>query len=73
MSAKDKINDFQTPKDVAKYMVNMLPEDIDYVLEPTPGLGTIVKLVLGNMDKVRTAINGVKVKRLKKQYYVQAV
>lgn len=42
MSAKDKINDFQTPKDVAKYMVNMLPDDIDYVLEPTPGLGTIV-------------------------------
>ena len=42
MSAKDKINDFQTPKDVAKYMVNMLPKEVDYVLEPTPGLGTIV-------------------------------
>lgn len=42
MSALKHINDFQTPTDVAKYMVNMLPENIDYVLEPTKGLGTIV-------------------------------
>lgn len=40
---------------------------------PTDHHDTIVKLVKGNMDKVRTAIKGVKVKRLKKQDYVEAV
>jgi len=40
---------------------------------PTDHHDTIVKLVKGNMDKVKNAIKGVKVKRLKKQDYVQAV
>lgn len=34
-------NQFQTPHDVVKYMVNMLPPDISTVLEPTPGVGNI--------------------------------
>ena len=33
---------FQTPKNVAKYMVSLIPEGVKTVLEPTPGLGTIV-------------------------------
>lgn len=33
--------DFQTPIDVAKYMVNLIPEGVRTVLEPTPGVGTI--------------------------------
>ncbi|WP_299673291.1 hypothetical protein [uncultured Tenacibaculum sp.] len=40
-SALKHKNDFQTPTDVAKYMVNMLPSDIVDVLEPTAGLGRI--------------------------------
>lgn len=36
------LNDFQTPQDVAKYMVSLLPAGVKTVLEPTKGLGTIV-------------------------------
>lgn len=42
MSALKHINDFQTPQGVAKYMVNLLPESVVSVLEPTAGMGTIV-------------------------------
>jgi len=36
---------FQTPLPVAKYMVDMIPEGVVSVLEPTPGLGNIVGLL----------------------------
>ncbi|MBC9913144.1 hypothetical protein [Chitinophaga varians] len=35
--------DFQTPVEVAKYMVSLLPAGITTVLEPTPGIGNIVR------------------------------
>lgn len=35
--------DFQTPVPVAKYMVSLLPDRVDNVLEPTPGIGNITK------------------------------
>ena len=34
--------DFQTPKDVTKYMCSMIPEEAITVLEPTPGEGNIL-------------------------------
>lgn len=36
------VNDFQTPTDVAEYMVKLLPDTVKTVLEPTPGEGNIV-------------------------------
>lgn len=36
-------NDFQTPPDVAEYMVSLLEPSIQTVLEPTPGIGNIVR------------------------------
>lgn len=36
------INDFQTPPNVAKYMVSLIPAGVKTVLEPTPGIGNIV-------------------------------
>ncbi|WP_109852786.1 hypothetical protein [Aquimarina sp. AU58] len=38
-------NDFQTPINVARYMVSLIPNESRTVLEPTPGLGTLVKLL----------------------------
>ncbi len=42
---KDKsyLNDFQTPLPVANYMVSILPCGMQRILEPTPGMGNIVK------------------------------
>lgn len=37
------VNDFQTPHFVADYMVSLLPFDTVTVLEPTPGLGNLVR------------------------------
>lgn len=34
--------DFQTPSNVAEYMVSLIPKKSDTVLEPTPGDGNIV-------------------------------
>ena len=38
---------FQTPENICKYMVSLLPEGIKTVLEPTPGDGNIVKVLNG--------------------------
>lgn len=35
--------DFQTPEKVCKYMVSLLPADTVTVMEPTPGIGNIVR------------------------------
>lgn len=44
MLTKDQIGtDFQTPPAVAEYMVSLIPEGCKTVLEPTPGIGNIVK------------------------------
>lgn len=42
---KDKayINDFQTPPDVCDYMVSLLPAGVKNLLEPTPGIGNLVR------------------------------
>lgn len=37
------VNDFQTPQGVAEYMVSLVPSWVNTVLEPTPGLGNLVK------------------------------
>ena len=47
MSAVENINIYQTPTDVSKYMVNLLPKNVNTVLEPTAGLGRL-KLELEN-------------------------
>lgn len=41
---KDKsyVNDFQTPDNIADYMASMIPDDCYGVLEPTPGIGSLV-------------------------------
>lgn len=36
---------FQTRKDIAEYMVNLIPKGVQTVFEPTPGDGNIVKLL----------------------------
>ena len=36
---------FQTPENVCKYMVRLLPEGVQTVLEPTPGEGNIVRVL----------------------------
>ena len=36
-------SNFQTPKNICDYMVSMVPENAFKILEPTPGLGNIVK------------------------------
>lgn len=37
--------DFQTPIEVCKYMVSLIPENAATVLEPTPGKGNIISLL----------------------------
>lgn len=46
---------FQTPEEIAKYMVSLIPENIDDVLEPTPGLGNIVKVLCSKGFSVTSA------------------
>lgn len=36
------VTDYQTPPEVCRYMVSLIPNDITTVLEPTPGIGNIV-------------------------------
>lgn len=44
MQTKNKIDsNFQTPLDICDYMISMIPDNVVNVLEPTPGLGNIVK------------------------------
>ncbi len=45
-----KAGEFQTPVEVAEYMVDMIPTGAKKVLEPTPGIGNIVG-VLKARDK----------------------
>lgn len=48
LELKQKIGlDFQTPVDVAEYMVSLIPEHVETVLEPTPGIGNIVSVLTG--------------------------
>ncbi|WP_417200075.1 hypothetical protein [Bizionia sp.] len=51
------MNKYQTPKDVAEYMVSLLPNDIRYVLEPTPGKGNLVKALQAKNIKVKAPID----------------
>src|ERR1700752_3977729 len=37
------VNDFQTPGHICDYMVSLLPDNVKTVLEPTPGLGNLVR------------------------------
>src|ERR1700694_5879712 len=37
------VNDFQTPVNVCEYMVDLLPASVKTVLEPTPGIGNLVR------------------------------
>lgn len=41
-------NDFQTPMNVCSYMVSLLPNGIEHVLEPTPGIGNLKKTLERN-------------------------
>lgn len=42
-NVKDISSDYQTPDYVCDYMVSLLPESSLKVLEPTPGIGNLVK------------------------------
>ena len=44
--------DFQTPEWICKYMVSLLPVRVNTVLEPTPGIGNIVKELKENWYEV---------------------
>lgn len=46
-SAQQLVNDFQTPPDVCRYMVSLLPNRIKTVLEPTKGKGNLVAALKG--------------------------
>lgn len=50
MKASMIIDKYQTPAEVVRYMVNMLPADAIDILEPTPGNGNIVSELL-KIDK----------------------
>lgn len=39
--------DFQTPVPVANYMASLIPNDCGTILEPTPGIGNLVRAVEG--------------------------
>lgn len=48
MGNEDKISvDFQTPPNVCKYMVSLIPAGARTVLEPTPGIGNLVAQLAG--------------------------
>ncbi len=40
-----KRQDFQTPPDVCRYMVSLVPLTAKTILEPTPGIGNIVEIL----------------------------
>ncbi len=42
---KDFTKEFQTPHQVCKYMVSLIPENAKTILEPTPGIGNITNLL----------------------------
>lgn len=44
-NAGDYSEDFQTPPDVCAYMASMIPWNCYTVLEPTPGIGNLVKAI----------------------------
>ncbi len=48
--------DFQTPKVVADYMASLIPDNCGTILEPTPGIGNLVKAV-GKKGIVTAPIN----------------
>lgn len=48
-------SNFQTPLKVCEYMVSLVPEGVQNVFEPTPGLGNIVSVLVKNNYKVITA------------------
>lgn len=43
----DYTSDFQTPPEVCRYMVSLIPLGVKTVLEPTPGKGNLVKELKG--------------------------
>lgn len=43
---EDFKTDFQTPVNVANYMVSLLPDSAKTVLEPTPGIGNIKRALI---------------------------
>lgn len=44
---KDFTKEFQTPPEVCRYMVSLLPPEVETVLEPTKGIGNIVSALKG--------------------------
>lgn len=38
-------HNFQTPTDVCDYMAKMVPQTANTILEPTPGLGNLVRAI----------------------------
>lgn len=42
-NAKNYIADFQTPPEIAEYMASLVPDGCISVLEPTPGIGNLVR------------------------------
>ena len=45
MLPEGRAMEFQTPKIVAEYMASFIPDDCGTILEPTPGIGNLVKAV----------------------------
>jgi type I restriction-modification system DNA methylase subunit len=38
-------NRFQTPENICKYMASLIPKGVHTILEPTPGLGNLVRAI----------------------------
>lgn len=52
---EDFKTDFQTPVNVANYMVSLLPDSAKTVLEPTPGIGNIKRALINGGGRIVTA------------------
>lgn len=60
---------FQTPKIVAEYMASMVPSNSGTILEPTPGLGSIVKALKGK-GKIIAPLNFEEIEKDRRFDYV---
>lgn len=45
-------NQFQTPPDVCRYMASLVPNNVNLVLEPTPGIGNLKNALISKGFKV---------------------
>jgi type I restriction-modification system DNA methylase subunit len=45
-------NEFQTPYEVCRYMVSLIPVTAKTILEPTPGIGNMIAAIEGRFEDI---------------------